>query len=239
MKNYTNISKNLLVRIGGLCVLTLALSSCLKTNNSYYNPAVALVTFVQASPDAPAMDFYLNNNKVNVSPVNFGDNISYFKANIGQRTANCYVAGTQTKIFSDTTTFKENYVYSLFLANKVSSPQFLRLTDTIAQPASGKANIRFVNMSPDAPAVDLAVQGGAVLVTNRAFKGFSSFAPVTGNTTYTLEVRQAGTNTVLATLAGVQLYSGFVYTIWLRGLATPTNNTNGLNVGIMTNAFYN
>ena len=53
------------------------------------------------------------------------------------------------------------------------------------------------------------------------------------------EVHQAGTSTVLATLAGIKLNSGFEYTIWLQGLATPTNSHDGLSANILTNAYYN
>jgi hypothetical protein len=216
------------------------LSSCLKTNNSaYYNPPAALVTFIQASPDEPNLDFYLDNDRVNSDVLRFGNNINYFRAYAGKRTANFYNTGSMTKVFSDTATLLPNYVYSLFLANKASSPELFRLTDTISKPATGNASIRFVNLSPDAPAVDLVVEGGAVLVPNRSYKGYSSFLPIAGETTYTFEVHQAGTATVLATLPSVKLNNGFVYTIWLQGLATPTNSGDGLGANIMINAYYN
>src|SRR6202012_652760 len=105
--------------------------------------------------------------------------------------------------------------------------------DTINRPADGKASIRFVNLSPDAPSVDLAIQGGAVLITNKAYKGYSTFVPETGNTSYNFEVRQHGTNTVLATLSNISLNSSYVYTIWLGGLATPLNATDKLSLNII------
>ncbi len=75
MKNYMNISRKLTAKIGAVCLITVALSSCLKNNDTYYNPPVALVTVTQASPDQPSLDFYLNYNKVNTVPLTFGGNI--------------------------------------------------------------------------------------------------------------------------------------------------------------------
>jgi len=238
MKFCSHFSKNLFTKIGGLCLIAIALSSCLKDNNTYYNPPVALVTVVQAAPDQPSIDFYLDGNKVNQTPVVYGGGIDYFKAYAGKRNAIFYSTGTSTKIFSDTVNLNPNYVYSLFLANKPSSLELVMLTDSISQPTSNNANIRFVNLSPDAPAVDLGVKGSAAIITNKAYKGYSSFLPILGNTNYTFEVRQAGTNTVLATLPAQNISSGSVYTIYFYGLATPTNSGDGLTVNIMNNASY-
>jgi hypothetical protein len=237
MKNYINISRKLMAKIGAVCLITVVLSSCLKNNDTYYNPPVALVTLTQAMPDQPPLDFYLNYNKVNSFPLTFGGNIDYFRAYTGTRIANFYLIGTMTTVFSDTVTFKPNYIYSVFLANKVSSPELVVLTDTISKPASGMANVRFINLSPDAPAVDLVVKDGATVVSNRAYKGYSSFMPIAGNTSYTFEVNKGGTSTVLATLT-VILNSGSEYTLWLQGLATPLNSSDGLSINIKTNAIY-
>jgi len=238
MKFFKHISKNLFTKIGGLCFISIALSSCLKDNNTYYNPPNALVTVIDAAPDQPSVDFYLDGNKVNQVPVIYGGGINYFKAYAGKRNAIFYSTGTTAKILADTVNLNSNYVYSLFLANKPSNVELVMLTDSISQPTGNNANIRFVNLSPDAPAVDLGVKGSAAIITNKAYKGYSSFLPILGNTNYTFEVRQAGTNTVLATLPAQSLASGSVYTIYFYGLATPTNTGDGLTVSIMNNANY-
>jgi hypothetical protein len=237
MKIYINIRKRLLLGAGAVCLISIALSSCVKLNHSeYYTPPSAFVTVIQASPDEPNFDFYLDNNKVNVNILGYGDNIDYFGAYARQRNAHFYITGTMTPGFSDTVTFLPNYIYSLFLANKASSPELVKLVDTLNRPTAGNASIRFVNLSPDAPAVDLVVKNGATVVSNKGYKKHSSFVPVAGGTTYTFEVHQAGTGTVLATLPTTTLTQGFVYTIWLQGLATPTNGSDGLSAKIMTNA---
>ncbi|MDB5122952.1 MAG: hypothetical protein JWP94_1081 [Mucilaginibacter sp.] len=237
MKNYKNMSKALLSIIGIIGLLSF--SSCLKNNDSqYYSPPAALLTFIQASPDQPPLDFSLDNNHINYWPLAFGDNIDYFRAFTGKRNANFYNHGTGNVILSDTIHLTQNNTYSLFLVNTPAHPQILLLTDSLIKPPTGSAGIRFVNLSPDAPAVDLAITGGAVLVANKGFKGYSSFANIGGNASYSLEVRQAGTTTVLATLPNVTLNNGFVYTIWLRGLAASTNNTDQLGISVLANAIF-
>jgi hypothetical protein len=240
MKNHKSTPKSLLAKIGAACLVAIALSSCLKENkNTSYNPPVALVAVVQASPDQPTLDFFLESTKVNQNPIAYNSGVDYFQANAGKRTLNFYAAGTTTKAFSDTTTFQANYIYSVFLANKATSPELAILRDSISQPTTGNASIRFINLSPDAPSVDFAAKGASSVITARkAYKGFSSFAPITGNTSYTFQVLQTGTNTVLASMPAITLQSGTVYTFWFTGLATPINTTDGLSLNIMTNASY-
>jgi uncharacterized protein DUF4397 len=241
MKINKNTSGKWMARLGAVCLLSTLLSSCLKNSNGYYAPPVAFISFIQASPNQPALDFYMNNNKVNVSPVNYGDDIDYFRAYTGQRTVNFYAQGSTSKLFSDTVTLNTNIAYSLFLTNASAtsaSPAILLLTDSISKPATGKASIRFVNISPDAPAVDLAVKDSAALVSNKVFKGYSSFLPMQGDKTYTFNVLQHGTNTVLATLSNVPVSSGLVYTIWFHGLASSSNVNDKPALGIITNAYY-
>ena len=241
MKVYKNTSGKWIARLCAVCLLSALLSSCLKSHNSYYAPPVAFVSFIQASPNQPALDFYMNNNKVNINPVNYGDYIDYFRAYTGNRTLNFYSQGSMTKLFSDTATLNVNVAYSVFLTSTSAtsaSPAMLLLTDSISKPASGKATIRFVNVSPDAPAVDLAVQDSAAFVSNKAFKGYSSFLPMQGDKTYTFNVLQHGTNTVLATLSNVPINTGLVYTIWFHGLASSSNVNDKPALGIITNAYY-
>jgi hypothetical protein len=93
------------------------------------------------------------------------------------------------------------------------------LLDNNSAPAAGKAHVRFVHASPDAPAVDIAVTGGPVLFANVPFKGVGAYLPVDAGT-YNLEARVAGTDTVALSVPGVQLNEGTVYTIFAMGLVS-------------------
>lgn len=238
MKNVAKIMRNLLTLVTVTGLSAMLLTSCLKDNKTYVAPPSGLVTFIQASPDEPAVTLFMNQNRVNATPIYYKGGVDYFRAYTGQRQVNVYNYGTMSQIATDTLNVAANQAYSVFLVNTTSNPQLFHLTDTLNKPATGKAGIRFVNLSPDAPNTDLAVQGGQVLVANRGFKGYSSFIPLAGNATYTFEVRQAGTNTVLATLPDVKINNGFVYTIMLTGLATPLNSNDGLSLQTITNAYF-
>jgi hypothetical protein len=109
--------------------------------------------------------------------------------------------------------------YTVVAVGQLANIEPLVLVDNNSAPAAGKAHVRFVHASPDAPAVDIAVaNGGPVLFANVAFKEVGDYLPVDAGT-YDLEVRLAGTETVALSVPGVALADSTVYTIFAMGLA--------------------
>ena len=99
-------------------------------------------------------------------------------------------------------------------ASLVVAPLQERLDDRTLPGNAARA--RFVHASPNAPAVDIALAGGPVLFGNVSFSGVG--APVTVPAgTYDLEVRLAGTNTVVLPLPGIKLDVNTVYTVAATG----------------------
>ncbi len=101
--------------------------------------------------------------------------------------------------------------------------------DDLTAPAAGKAHVRFFHFSANAPAVDIAVTGGAVLFANRSFNdqgtntAAANFTPLNAGS-YNLQVRVAGTNTVVLSLPGVVLTEGKIYTVFAKGFLGGTGN---------------
>ena len=84
-----------------------------------------------------------------------------------------------------------------------------------------QARVMAVHASPDAPAVDVAVTGGAVLLANRAFQQYTPFTAVNAGT-YDLELRTAGSATVLLSVPNVSLQVGKIYTVFAKGFLNGT-----------------
>ncbi len=221
--------------------IMLLLSSCLKDNsNNNYHPPVAYLSFVQASTDEPPIKFFLDANLVNYwSPIQYGDHFGYITAFAGLRTANFDNAYTLGQLLSDTVRLNQNAYYSLFLANTATHPQKLLLTDTLNKPTAGSALVRFVNLCPDGGPVDLQIKSATTTtIANKSFTGHSGFVSITPGGAYDLQVTSTGTSTVLASLSGVTLNNGGVYTIWLYGLKNSATQVDNLAIGFMTNALF-
>ncbi len=195
----------------------------------------AEVMVVHASPDAPGVDLLINDVKVNTSPLTFPNNTGYLELPAGRQNVKVNAAGTSTTVINANLDLEADKDYSVFAINTLDNIEPLVLEDDLTDPASGMAHVRFVHLSPDAPAVDIAVQGGPVLFSNRAFKSATDFTPVSAGT-YTLEVRPAGTTTAVLTIPDVELMSGNIYTVFASGFLTPPEgNTNMLDAQIIMN----
>jgi hypothetical protein len=225
MKNPYQISKQSAGIITAAFLLSTIALSCTKTIQNTPQVPTAVMEVVDASPDAPLLDFYINGTQVNASTVGLGGGIAYFSVQAGKISATFNQTGTTQKLAADSLNLTANTSYTLFLANLIAKPDFILLKDTIVQPATGMCSLRFVDVSPDAPAVDLIIKKGAVLLTsNKSYKGYTSFLPLQQNVADTLEVVKTGTSTVLASAPGFDFMAGSVYNVTLYGLASQTNS---------------
>lgn len=197
----------------------LALTGCGKDENNPVAPVSnARVMAVHASPDAPAVDLLVD-GAVAGTGLAFPNHTAYLAVPSGSRNLKVRVSGTTTDVIDAQLPVGSGASYSVFAVDVVANIGPLVLTDDLATPASGKAHVRFIHLSPDAPAVDVAVQGGPVVFANRAFKQFTAFTPLDAGT-YDLEVRLAGTTTVVLPLNGIALQPGRIYTVFAKGLAS-------------------
>jgi hypothetical protein len=117
-------------------------------------------------------------------------------------------------------TLAANAYYSIFAVDTIQGIGAVVVKDELPAPEQGKIAIRFINLSPNAPAYDLGVKGGAVLNSNIAYKAASSFVQVdlpVGNDTLKLEMRPTGTATVTRPLNIVKPVSGRIFTAVVRG----------------------
>jgi hypothetical protein len=177
------------------------------------------VRVVHASPDAPAVDVWVEGS-IAFSNAPFKGITDYASLSPGTFNVKVVPTGATDPVVIDANlTLEANTDYTVVAVGKLADIEPLVLIDDNSAPAAGKAHVRFVHASPDAPAVDIAVAGGPVLFANVPFKGVGDYLPVDAGT-YDLEARLAGTDTVALSVPGVMLEEGTVYTIFAMGLAS-------------------
>ncbi|MFN0188815.1 MAG: DUF4397 domain-containing protein [Bacteroidia bacterium] len=222
MKTTFNSSLKFMAMLMIALTTVFSFSACSDDDGDAPTPAASgKLMIVHASPDAPGVDLLLDGTKLNSSDVMYTDNTAYVSAAAGTRVLKVNVAGTSTTALQASLPIVSNKNYSVFAIDSVSNLSGLFVEDNLATPASGKAHVRFIHLSPDAPAVDVAVTGGAVVFGNKIFKDFTAFTPLDANT-YNLEVRLAGTSTVVLPLPGIMLTAGKIYTVYAKGFVGGT-----------------
>ena len=199
--------------------------SCMK-NQDYTPIEIAGLSVIHASPTTQQLDVYADNNITTAGEFSFGTKLDYVNAFAGSRIFTVTRKGSTSALNSEPFTLDKEIGYSLFVIDKLENIKFLLLKDDLAKPTSGKAKIRFVNLSPDASALNLAIDGQTTnLFTNKIFKEYTTFDEITAADKVTFHVKNNATGAVEATLSDVKIEDGKIYTIYAKGLKANTDNT--------------
>jgi hypothetical protein len=181
----------------------------------------ACVQIIHASPDAPAVDVYLDGKQA-LTGLAFHETSGWVAVPAGTHTVEVTAAGAalETAVIDADITLEPGAAYEVAATGLLAdiTPQIYQ-TDLskLGSEDEPTARVRVIHTSPDAPAVDIAVKDGDVLVANLSFPGASDYLEVPAGT-YDLEVRIAGTTDVALELPGVALDGGIVYSVFAIGL---------------------
>lgn len=163
------------------------------------------VRVVHASPDAPAVDIYVESNIV-LEGLPFREYSDYLPVPAGTYTVSIKVSGTDTTVKSFPVTIGAGRYYTAIAVGYAGGGQpgfdVLALEDDLALPGNNGVKLRVVHGAPGAPEVDIYVTtpfetltGKTAALTRVPFKASSPYLTVpTG--TYQARVAVAGTKTI-------------------------------------------
>lgn len=174
----------------------------------------ALVRVVHLSAGAPRVDVYVDGTKM-MAAVPFKTASKYHRMPASVHTLVLRAAGSapnSAPAASQRVTVLPGTAYTAVLLGTPGRLQLRIAKDDFSAPPPGKARVRVVDAAPQSPPLDVAVAGGPVLFRNVTFGMVSGFVAVTAGT-FSLEVRQAGTSTVLFTQGAARLPAGTIITV--------------------------
>lgn len=193
------------------------LNAIISVDDPAGNMGGARVRVVHASPDAPAVDVWVEGGRV-FENVAFEEITDFVEVPAGTYNVQVVPAGaTEPVVIEADLGLMAATDYTVIATDLLANITPVVLTATGGGPAAGNVWVRFFHGSPDAPAVDIAVTGGPVLFENVAFQSGTDYLEVPAGS-YDLEARIAGTMNVALALPGVQLQDGVVYTVYATGL---------------------
>lgn len=200
---------------------TVALSSCKKIEED--NTARAYIRFINASPTLGTFNVYFDDNKINTGALPFGGTISYALYTAGNHTVKYTTATNATPVLTKQISLTANQIHSAYLIDKDAKLELLMVVDDAGVTSTTKAYVKFINLSPDAPSLNLDVAGGANWAKDKAYKTGSSYIQVDPKT-YDLDIKDSATGAIKTSLTGVEMVAGRYYTIISRGMLNPGTN---------------
>lgn len=177
----------------------------------------ANVRVAHLSPDAPAVDVWLDGKVVPaLTNVAFKTVSGYLPIPVGTRQIAVYVSGKTTGPVIDVAVpLEAKKSYTIGAIGLVSAIKAEVYTDDLTTNAT-KARVRVIHASPDAPAVDVGVKGqlpAAAVVKGIKFPEAVGYLELDAGV-LPLEIRLAGTATIVKSFDTPALVAGKVYTVF-------------------------
>lgn len=188
-------------------------------NNSIEDRQVQADSYIRimnASPNSPGLDIYLN-NKLVISNLVYKQVTKYVPLMPGEYNFKVYPTGQKNKPVLDTSLI----IVPEFIINAAIIGMYPNISlYPIPEPANGqnygRPCIRVVNLSPDSPKVDVTLSNGSKVFTNIGYKDIAVYACMPAGT-YTFQISPTGTKDVVLTLPNVTLEPNKYYTIYITG----------------------
>lgn len=216
--------------------LMVLLASCMDDDDTFVSQPVevAYVSIYHAAPDAPEFDIVVDGRVINQNPFDYTSYSGYLNFYSGNRTIRFNSVNANSALIDTTFNFEDGKAYSLFAINRLPDVEALLVVDSAASPAAGKAMVRFVNLSPDASSLEVAVpESAAPLFPGKAFKEATQYQEIDAKT-YDFEIRNASASGSVVSAEDVEILSGRYYTIITRGFVNPPQgNSNILSVEVL------
>jgi Domain of unknown function (DUF4397) len=251
-----------------LLIVLLSAFSCKKDQTAvqqYIVPTYSAISVTNAAVGSGSLSFFLDNQQVqlpdslsygttaffnvanNPNPSNpLTGSTPYENVSYGYRQLGFGFPNTPSYLASMKNYFEPGAYYSVFIADTIEYGQLqcILMKDDLTFLDSGKAQIRFVNLSPDAPGMDLwafpdaNTSAGYQLFSNRVFPVYNygavlesqQFSTINSGPYYFAAI-QTGTSNVLLQ-GGLIVPNKSVVTIYAKGLLLGTGEKQ-LDVGVI------
>jgi len=229
--------KNKFLAFMACIAMAAGFTACSKDDAADGLQAALMVTL--ASPNAPNADVILNSNTTISSNMAYGQSTGYFNVIAGSNNIKVASTGTASYWINADANFDANVHYSMFVVDSVSKVKAFVVADDLSAPSSGKAKVRFFHLVPNGPAIDVALQGGASWFSNRSFNDVTVNNSVSNYTEVaagpaTLEVRLAGSSSVVLPVPSITFQEGKIYTVIAKGFIGGIGS-QALNVQVIAN----
>jgi len=214
------------VAIAALFLGALSLAGCGSDSgeepfgNPSPSPAPAgRVRVVHASPDAPNVDVFVDNQRV-LANVPYRQFSGYLSVPAGTRNVRVTPAGATTAVIDADLNVAANADYTVLATGRVADIAPLVLTDDNAAPAAGQVKVRLVHASPAAAAAsvdiyvtapDADIDTATPTLSGVAFRTASGYLSVPAGA-YRVRITPAGTKTVAIDTGTVNLPAGTIAT---------------------------
>lgn len=213
---------------------TMGLTSCLDDDDQLEYPDAGYVSIYNGAASNSGIIVFADQNQVNNFPLKYSEVLPYSNFYPGDRLFKFSEPNSLTSLLEKEFEIKVDSVYSLYVLEDVGELDAVLVDDDWSEPTAEEAQIRLINLSPDAGSVSLLIdEVETPLFSDLAFKSNSEFESLPTKV-YDISVVSTDGET-LTSATNVELKGNRVYTLVLRGYEQTTDNAKKLDLQLLTN----
>lgn len=187
-------------------------------NNGFgaMRPTVSYMRLLHASPGTSAVDVYANSSLI-ASGLSYKGFTEYLQVIPGKYNIKVFPAGTTGRALVDTEMeLPVQSIVTTVVTGVSPNIGIKAFFEPVLQIPAGKLYLRFANLVPDGPDLDLVLSDGTKLFEDISYGAATNYIAVFPNT-YTFYLQQTGTDKSLLYVPNIQLLPGRFYTIYAVG----------------------
>src|SRR5262245_47670773 len=172
-----------------MLALPLAFNACDDDDDGPVTPPApkASLNVTHTVPDLAPVDVLIDDSRMD-EDLAYTNSTGYFQVNAGSHSVQINAANTSDAIIQRDLSFPADSKSSIFIVGTNTSVETLEIVDDLSAPAAGQAKVRFMALSPTAPAIDFTTDAGTPVFTDYTYKEFSPFTSMDAGT-YNFQVR--------------------------------------------------
>ncbi|MEJ8553288.1 DUF4397 domain-containing protein [Tepidibacter sp. Z1-5] len=174
------------------------------------------IRVLHASPDAPPVDVYANNNLI-AKNIPYKGFTSYISVAPGNYLISVFVSGTtKNPVLVKNIQIPNDTIATVTATGYISDLDLLPIVESVEPIPTNKTMIRFVHLSPNTPNVDITLPNGTVLFEDVEYEEVTEYIPVPPEN-YTIEVKVAETEQTALIVPNINLRPNRFYSIYAVG----------------------
>lgn len=186
------------------------------------NKKTSYIRLLHASPNAPAVDIYANDDVLLTEDLEFGEFSPYIPVQPGTYKIDIYPSGlTSNVVLTTSLNIPEKKILTIAAIGSPENLEAFVIDDKKQEIPNNKLGLRVVHLSPNAPAVDVVLPNGDILFKDINYKEVADYIFVPPDT-YSVNIVPTGTDTVVLKIPNIKLTKDRFYSVYAVGLLNET-----------------
>lgn len=217
--------------LAGILGAGFLLTACLSFDDDYNHQQpqeVGYLAFINASPDSEDLKFYSGTDLINQTPLDYGEFINYIYHNTGNISIRTKAGNSE---YLDTLNFnlQKDKLHSIYAINEVDDLKLMIYNDDHFYPEIQKSMIRFIQLSPDAPHLRIAIEGSEQDLGEYHYTETSPFMEIDPAIhKYMYLIDEVTSDTLFS--KKVNFAGGKSYSVFSKGFIDTTVNSQKLDI---------